>query len=106
MKSTWFLWIAMAFMTCVGTLSAQAETIHVTITDLVFSPAVVEAKIGDTIIWDNNDVIAHTATVKGGWDVKIPPKKSASLVLKKAENSEYYCRYHPNMKGSINVTAP
>lgn len=82
---------------------ARAETIQVTIDKLVFSPADVKAKVGDTIEWVNKDVFAHTATVKGDWDVMIPAKKNASFVLKKAGDVEYYCRFHPNMKGRISV---
>jgi plastocyanin len=83
---------------------AHAETVRVTIDNLVFSPAVVKAKVGDTIEWINNDILAHTATVKGDWDVVIPPKKSATFVIKKAGEVEYYCRFHPNMKAKIDVT--
>ena len=83
--------------------TAAAATIEVTIDKLVFSPATVEAKVGDTIEWVNKDVIAHTATVKGGWEVMIPPKKSASLTLKAAGTVDYFCRFHPNMKGHVNV---
>ena len=84
---------------------ALAATITVTIDKLVFSPASVEAKVGDTIEWVNKDVFAHTATVKGGWEVMIPPKKSASLTLKAAGTVDYFCRFHPNMKGRL-VVAP
>ena len=83
---------------------AAAATIEVTIDKLVFSPATVEAKVGDTIEWVNNDVVAHTATVKGGWDVMIPPKKSASLTLKAAGAVDYFCRFHPNMRGHLDVS--
>ena len=96
-------WIALTL--AAGIVPAQAETIQVTIDKLVFSPAIVEAKVGDTIEWVNNDVFAHTATVKGGWEVMIPPKKSASLTLQKAETVDYFCRFHPNMKGRL-VVAP
>ncbi|MER9296514.1 cupredoxin family copper-binding protein [Mesorhizobium sp. M0621] len=96
-------WIAL--MLVVGIVPARAETIQVTIDKLVFSPATVEAKVGDTIEWVNKDVFAHTATVKGGWEVMIPPKKSASLTLKAAESIDYFCRFHPNMKGRL-VVAP
>jgi plastocyanin len=88
----------------VTTAPAWAETVTVTIDKLVFSPATITAKVGDTIEWVNKDVIAHTATVKGGWDVMIPAKKSASIVLKKAGSVDYYCRFHPNMKGHITVS--
>lgn len=95
-------WIAMAL--AMGVLPAQAETIQVTIDKLVFSPATVEAKVGDTIMWVNKDVFAHTATVNGDWDVMILPKKSASLTLKRVELVDYSCRFHPNMKGHLTVT--
>ncbi|MBM2715173.1 cupredoxin family copper-binding protein [Mesorhizobium caraganae] len=98
------LWIALVLV--FGTSPVQAETIQVTIDKLVFSPATVEAKVGDTIKWVNKDVFAHTATVKGGWEVMIPPKATASLTLQKAEAVDYFCRFHPNMKGHLAVTAP
>jgi plastocyanin len=83
---------------------AQAETIRVTIDQLVFSPMQIEAKVGDTVEWINKDILAHTATVKGDWDVMIAANASASLVLEKAGTVDYYCRFHPNMKGQIIVT--
>lgn len=95
-------WIAMAL--AMRVLPAQAETIQVTIDKLVFSPVTVEAKVGDTIMWVNKDVFAHTATVNGDWDVMILPKKSASLTLKRVESVDYSCRFHPNMKGHLTVT--
>jgi plastocyanin len=97
------LWIALTLV--IGTAPAQAETIQVTIDKLVFSPATVEAEVGDTIEWVNKDAFAHTATVKSSWEVMIPPKKSASLTLQKAETVDYFCRFHPNMKGRL-VVAP
>ncbi|TGQ66603.1 MAG: amicyanin [Mesorhizobium sp.] len=81
-----------------------AATIEVTIDKLVFSPASVAAKVGDTIVWVNKDVFAHTATVKGGWDVMIPPKKSSSMIVKAAGAVDYFCRFHPNMKGHLDVS--
>ncbi|AGB47043.1 amicyanin [Mesorhizobium sp. B2-3-14] len=86
-----------------STAPAAAATIQVTVDKLVFSPASVDAKVGDTIEWVNKDVIAHTATVKGGWEVIIPPKKSASMTLKTAQTVDYFCRFHPNMKGRLLV---
>lgn len=96
------LWIAAALV--VAAFPAQAETIQVTIEKLAFSPVEVNAKVGDTIEWINKDVFVHTATVKGGWEVMIPAKKSASMVVEKAGAVEYYCRFHPNMKGRLTVS--
>jgi len=81
-----------------------AETIKVTIQNLVFAPAEVHAKVGDTIVWDNKDVFVHTATARnGGFDVSIPANKPAQLELKQAGEVAYYCRFHPNMTGRLVV---
>jgi plastocyanin len=47
-----------------SSVPAYAETIHVTIDQLIFSPVEIKAKVGDTIEWINNDIVAHTATVR------------------------------------------
>ncbi|MDB5568478.1 MAG: amicyanin [Tardiphaga sp.] len=96
-----FILIGVTLMT--GLVPAQAETIQVVIDKLVFSPAEINAKVGDTIEWVNKDVLAHTATARDGWDVPIAANKSASVVLKNAGAVDYYCRFHPNMKGRIVV---
>ena len=87
-----------------ASVSARAETIQISMENLEISPAQVSAKVGDTIEWINKDVLAHTATARNGdWDVMLPPKKSGTLVLKKAGTVEYYCRFHPNMKATLTV---
>lgn len=83
---------------------AHAATVQITIDKLEFMPAEAQAKVGDTVEWINKDVIAHTATARsGGWDVMIGPNKTARLVLTKAGAVDYYCKFHPNMKGRLTV---
>lgn len=88
-----------------GSQQALADTHEVTISKLAFTPAVVQARVGDTVVWRNQDVIDHTATVAGLWDVVIPAGKSARLVLDKPGDQTYYCRYHPNMTARLTVAA-
>ena len=95
-----------AVMLVAAAVPAQAETIQVMVDKLVFTPAEVSAKVGDTIEWVNRDILAHTATVKGGMEVMIPARKTGRVTLQKAEAIDYYCRFHPNMKGRITVSAP
>jgi plastocyanin len=90
----------------IGAGAAKAQTLRITIDRMVFLPAEVEAKAGDTIEWINNDAFAHTATVKGGLEIMLPPKKSGSVVMEKAGIVDYYCRFHPNIKGRIKVASP
>jgi len=98
--------IAVAIMFCVlGAAPARAATIEVVIDKLVFTPAEVTAKVGDTVEWDNKDVLQHTATaVDNSWNVLLPPKKKGSMVATKAGTFDYYCKLHPNMKGKLTVT--
>jgi plastocyanin len=92
-------------MVMVGAISvpAHAATIQVTIDQVAYAPVEIQAKVGDTIEWTNKDIVAHTATVRGDWDVMVLPNKSARLVVKKAGAFDYFCRFHPNMKGRMTV---
>jgi plastocyanin len=101
MTPRWILIAALAL----GSVPAHGETIKITIDKLVFAPVEVTAKVGDTIEWVNNDILAHTATAtQKDWDVPIAPKKAGKVLLTKEGAVEYFCRYHPNMKGRIVVT--
>lgn len=82
---------------------AQAKTIQVTVEKLAFSPSNIEANVGDVIEWNNKDPMQHTATVKGGWDILLPPKKVTKQVLNSPEAVNYYCRFHPDMVGKLTV---
>jgi plastocyanin len=95
-----------AIIAIVGLLSASAHaaTIQVIMEKLGYTPADVQAKVGDTIEWVNKDILVHTATARNGdWDVRIEPHKTSRLTLKKAGTVDYYCRFHPNMKARLTV---
>ena len=94
-----FLWLAAILGMTLTT--AHSETIQVTIRDLKFLPERIEARVGDTVEWLNADILAHTATAQGRWDVMIPPNATGRVVLKRAGEAAYYCRFHPNMTASI-----
>jgi plastocyanin len=87
-----------------ASVPAQAATIQISMENLEIAPVQASAKVGDTVEWTNKDVFAHTATARNGdFDVTLPPKKSGTLVLKKAGTFDYYCRFHPNMKATLTV---
>ena len=99
------LWALTLVGAAVGVAPAAAgETIRITIDKLAFSPAQVQAHVGDTIEWVNNDFVAHTATARNkDWDVSIPAKGTGRVTLSRAGDADYYCKFHPNMTGRINV---
>jgi plastocyanin len=93
-----------ALVLLMATGTARAETLHVKIAQVAYSPTQISAHVGDTIEWDNSDIVAHTATARNGaWDLIIAPNGKASVVLKSVDTIEYYCRFHPNMTGRITV---
>jgi plastocyanin len=91
------LWLAAA---CV---SARADTVQISMENLEITPTVVSARLGDTVEWVNKDAFAHTTARNGDFDVTLPPRKTASVVLKKVGTVDYYCRYHPNMKATLKI---
>jgi len=94
-----------ALLLVLVTASARAETIQVKMVNVGYAPAQISAHVGDTIEWVNSDIVAHTATARNkAWDVMILPNAKKSVVLKTAGTVEYYCKFHPNMKGQITIT--
>jgi plastocyanin len=103
MMSRWIFPVVIA-LALGASISAHAATIQITMENLVIAPAEATVKVGDTIELINKDIFAHTATARNGdFDVTMPPKKTVTFVLKKAGTIEYYCRFHPNMKATLNV---
>lgn len=88
-----------------GVEAARKPGTHtVTIDAARFSPADLTVKAGDTIIWVNKDILAHTATAKdGAFDSKvIEPGKSWRYVAKRKGTFAYTCAFHP-MNATIEV---
>jgi plastocyanin len=86
------------------TATARAETVKVAMSNVAYAPATISARVGDTIVWENNDIVAHTATARDkSWDLMVLPKKTGTVTLKAAGAIAYYCKFHPNMVGHIEV---
>jgi len=83
----------------------KPATHTVAIEGMQFTPAMVTARPGDTVVWVNKDIVAHTATSSpDGFNSRaIPPGKSWKLTFKTKGSSPYVCTYHPTMKGVIRV---
>lgn len=89
-----------------ATPALAGDHVKVDIASLEFSPSVVTARVGDTVEWVNKDIVDHTATARNGdFDVTAPMGKSARLRLKRPGKVVYYCRFHPNMIGTLHVLA-
>lgn len=84
---------------------SKAAVHTVTIDALVFKPATVDAKVGDTVLWINKDMFPHTATSQAGkFDSgSLATGKSWKHKLTKKGEFPYVCTFHPTMTGTIRV---
>ncbi len=84
--------------------SAAPHTYTVVIDHMKFGPVPAGLHKGDTIVWDNKDMLRHTATASDhSFDVDLPAGKMGKTVLKKSGTIPFICRYHPGMKGVLHV---
>jgi len=86
--------------------AARKPVTHtVTIDASGFEPEMLSVATGDTVVWVNKDLVAHTATSKpGAFDSGlIAPGKSWKYETKRAGSFAYTCTYHPTMNGTLRV---
>jgi plastocyanin len=85
-------------------IAQGASQIHtVIIENFKFSPEVLSVKLGDRIVWVNQDIVPHTATaLDKSWDTgAIGSNESKEMVVKKAQTLSYYCFFHPGMTAKL-----
>lgn len=71
---------------------------------LAFGPAPTGLRVNDIVEWRNADIFRHTATANDeSFDVDLPPAGGGQVVLKRAGQVEYFCRFHPGMRGRLEV---
>jgi plastocyanin len=74
----------------------------VAIRAMQFDPAVVRARVGDMIVWTNEDIVPHTATAAGTFDSQqISSKQQWRYTVTHAGDIAYSCTFHPTMHGTI-----
>jgi len=84
--------------------AAQAATHVVTIEGMAMKPATLTVKAGDTITWENKDVVPHTVTAPGHFDSKqLDSGKRWTWTARSKGRITYVCTYHPGMQGTVVV---
>jgi plastocyanin len=77
----------------------------VVIENMQFTPATLQVRRGDRIVWINQDLVPHTVTARdGSFDSHaIAPGATWSLVAAKTGAVDYACLYHPTMVAHLVV---
>jgi plastocyanin len=85
------------------------HTVHVVMQSLDFSPTAVRAKVGQTVIWTNEDTSPHNVTYVSGprftSSRTMKPGAKFSIRLTERGTIHYYCSIHPWMKATIAVSS-
>jgi plastocyanin len=88
-----------------------AKTHHVIIENMKYPLGTLEVKVGDTIVWENHDIVPHTVTALSNAKEAKPSFNSGSIApgasfkfkAKRPGNYPYQCLFHPTMKGDLKV---
>lgn len=67
-----------------------------------FAPNPLQAAIGNTIVWMNNDLVAHDIVLNDGTPVgNLAPGQSSAPIALATETAGYRCTIHPSMVGQV-----
>ena len=86
---------------------ASGDTVKVQMKDILFVPEKISARVGQTVVWTNEDDIAHTVKANSGADFEskaISKGKTYKAKLTKAGTIAYVCTIHPSQTGTITVS--
>jgi plastocyanin len=89
------------------TPSTAAGTVQAAMAQRAFTPATIQAKVGDVIAWTNNDTLPHTATLKDDpacTTETLSPGATGGLTFSAAGTYAFFCKIHSDMTGTIEVT--
>ena len=82
------------------------QTYVVVIHEMKFEPAVLTVKLGDTVRWENQDIVPHNAVSTGTKEFDTGTIAVGASSQYQASNKGevfYRCTFHPNMKGKVVV---
>ena len=82
---------------------AAPKTHQVVIDKMRFGPMPAGVRAGDTIVWVNRDLVRHTATARGAFDVDLPSKAVGRSKIAKAGTVKVICKYHSGMTALLKV---
>jgi plastocyanin len=101
-RGTRAAWVLVLLASCAA--PSGAATVTIAIDGMQFVPASVALRRGDTVVWVNRDLVAHTATAARVFDSHaIAPGASWSYVVRNAGRYDYVCVLHPTMKATLQV---
>lgn len=96
--------LALSLTDAIGGGGGPVRTHEVSIEGMVFAPANLTVRRGDTVRWRNKDLVPHTVTAAGRFDSgTLAPNGSWTRTLDVPGRYDYVCAFHPTMKATLVV---
>lgn len=101
---------AAAATTSAGTGGATAPasgTVAISMKDIAFNPKAATAKVGQKVVWTNDDSVQHDVVAQSGATFKsklFGTGGTYTFTPTKAGTISYVCTIHPGMDGTLVVT--
>jgi len=95
-------------LTVGAALPIRAATTAVNVVDFAYEPTAMTVTAGDTVRWTNAGSAPHTVTADDGTFQSETLRTGASFeqTFATAGTFTYTCQFHPQMRGTVVVTAP
>ncbi|MEX2585030.1 MAG: cupredoxin domain-containing protein, partial [Balneolaceae bacterium] len=72
-----------------------------------YSPETLEVPTGTTVTWTNRNGTNHSVTSEDDlFNATVSPDDSYNYTFDEAGTFDYYCTFHPDMTGTIEVNSP
>jgi plastocyanin len=86
----------------------SSEPVQISLKDIQYHPRNVAVHEGQKVRWTNDDTVAHTVTGRTGADfdsgtMKPNIKSFYETTMRNAGKVTYFCKFHPNMTGTITI---
>jgi len=88
--------------------ASGGDTVKVAIKDILFVPEKITARVGQTVVWTNEDDVEHDVVAKTGADFEskaLSKGDTYDAKLTKTGTIDYVCTIHPSQRGQITVAA-
>jgi plastocyanin len=95
--------VPLVLSACSAAGSARPSRHTVLMQGFGFTPDTVEASVGDTLVWENRDIVPHAVAGGALASGSIAPDSSWRFVVQTPGTVPYICPFHPTMKGTLIV---
>jgi plastocyanin len=107
MKPARAAWLVSWLCLAAPALAGPRVEHRVVIEGMRFTPQVVQVQPGDTITWENRDMVAHNVTARAGPARSgiLSPGQSWRYKVPAGASFDYMCTLHPMMTGRVELDA-